>query len=89
MLNLLIVDDEYYTCEGLKVAIDWQKYGVTQIDIARDGSEALEFIENHRVDILITDIRMKMLKNLEKGTTVNITGSNTSGVYEATVIVVQ
>ena len=29
------------------------------------------------------------LKNLEKGTTVNITGSNTSGVYEATVIVVQ
>lgn len=65
MLNLLIVDDEYYTCEGLKVAIDWQKYGVTQIDIARDGSEALEFIENHRVDILITDIRMKMLDGLD------------------------
>lgn len=65
MLKLMIVDDEYYTCEGLKKAIDWEKYNIEIAAVATDGSEAVEIAQHRNIDIIITDIRMKTMDGLD------------------------
>lgn len=56
--RMIIVDDEPIICEGLRRTIDWAKLGVEVIDIAYDGEDAIEILEQHPIDIILTDIRM-------------------------------
>lgn len=65
MLKLMIVDDEPYTCEGIKLGIDWSKYNIEIVGIAYDGKEALEIVEKNPVDIIITDIKMRGMDGLD------------------------
>ena len=52
-MNLLIVDDEMNIREGLKNSIDWEAHGVTFVDTARSGSDALEKCGIKKFDIVI------------------------------------
>lgn len=65
MYNVLIVDDDAFILEGLKHIIDWESYGVRVSGTAANGEIAVEFIQNHPVDILLTDIRMPVLGGIE------------------------
>lgn len=65
MLKLMIVDDEYYTLEGIKMGIDWEKYNIEIAGVASDGKEALEIAENTHIDIIITDIKMRGMNGLD------------------------
>lgn len=65
MLKLLIVDDEYYTCEGIKRAIDWSKYNIEVIGVASNGQMALDIEKDNNIDIIITDIKMRGMDGLE------------------------
>lgn len=65
MYKLLVVDDEPLMREYMKINIplidsNWQVTGE-----ASDGKEAIEFIENQRVDLIITDIKMPVMDGLE------------------------
>lgn len=62
---MMIVDDERSIREGLSVACDWEKIGIGQILLAADGSEALKLLEDHHVDIVISDIVMPEIDGLE------------------------
>lgn len=42
MYKLLIVDDEPVIIEGIKLMIDWEKYGIQQIATAANYTEAVE-----------------------------------------------
>jgi two-component system response regulator YesN len=64
-MNIMIVDDEPIIRIGLRTLIDWDLHGLTLIGEASDGEEALEFMNKHRVDILVTDIRMPRMDGLE------------------------
>ena len=57
-MHLMIVDDERLTRETLATLIDWPSLGISNVELASDGMEALEKTENIRPDILITDVRM-------------------------------
>ncbi len=57
-MNLMIVDDERLTRETLATLIDWQKLGISEVELASDGMEAIEKSKSIRPDILITDVRM-------------------------------
>jgi len=63
--NVLIVDDEIVTRNGLKDYIPWSDYGVNIIGTAQNGNEALNIIKHEAVDILITDICMPIMDGLE------------------------
>jgi len=65
MKNLLVVEDETLIRLGMKVMLDWAELGVRLVGDAANGKEALEFIEAHRVDIVITDIRMPVMNGME------------------------
>ncbi|MEH7388337.1 response regulator [Bacillus sp. JJ1521] len=64
-LKVLIVDDEVYIRNGLKMKVDWESLGMKIIGEASDGTEALFHIENESVDIVITDINMPIMDGLE------------------------
>ncbi|NOU62623.1 response regulator [Paenibacillus sp. LMG 31461] len=65
MLNLMIVDDESVAVNLLSNALEeWGKYELT-INKAYSGIEALDRIQERRLDILLTDIRMPGMNGLE------------------------
>ncbi|MDR1174673.1 MAG: response regulator [Treponema sp.] len=63
-LNLIIVDDEPYSLEGLHDLFPWIDWGVRIVALARDGSEALEYIRINPVDVVLSDIRMPGMDGL-------------------------
>ncbi|MFP5114023.1 response regulator transcription factor [Bacillaceae bacterium C204] len=68
MLNtktILIVDDEPRTRQGLKKTLDIWANGKYQIDTASNGEEAIELMQQQKVHILITDIRMPEITGLQ------------------------
>lgn len=44
MLKVLLVDDEPYVLEGLKVMLDWEAHGFRICGEASNGEDALEIV---------------------------------------------
>lgn len=65
MYKLVIIDDEYYTLEGMKKILDWEKYGIEISGTASDGTEGLDVIRKNGADIVIADLRMREMDGLE------------------------
>lgn len=65
LLSVLIADDEYWIRESLRTALDWPAYGMSFLEPASDGEEALATLKSQKVDILITDINMPYLSGVE------------------------
>lgn len=70
MINLLIVDDEKLTREGLLDYVDWSSMEVTGVFLADSGDEALKLMETQSVNILLCDIRMPRMNGIELATRV-------------------
>lgn len=64
-MNVMIVDDEPIIRVGLRRLIDWEQHGMHLVGEASDGEEALAFLNEHPVDLLVTDIRMPRMDGLE------------------------
>ncbi|MFC1668083.1 sigma-54-dependent transcriptional regulator [Chlamydiota bacterium] len=60
--TILIADDEKYTREGLKMALETSGY---RILLAEDGKQALEIINSQEVDLLLTDFKMPHIDGME------------------------
>lgn len=65
MFKTLIVDDELYTREGLKILINWQELGFEICGQAENGEQAFEDIKVAKPDLIITDIKMPLMNGLE------------------------
>ncbi len=61
-VNALIVDDEAFVCEALSRVL--QKHGVDTVS-AKEGREALEILEQQKIDIIITDVKMPVMGGIE------------------------
>ncbi len=66
-LKLLIADDEVHIRTGLQVGIDWDALQIEKVFTARDGSEAFELCKKHRIELVITDVKMPGLNGIELG----------------------
>src|SRR5690606_14837517 len=60
--NILVVDDERNTREGLKWALESQ---ANDVILAGDGEQALEMITDNRVDLIISDLKMPKMDGME------------------------
>ncbi|WP_312641311.1 response regulator [Hydrogenoanaerobacterium sp.] len=65
MKTVLIVDDERPARELLKMTLDWTEAGFLAPLEARNGAEAFSIYEQHRPDLIITDIQMPVMDGLE------------------------
>ncbi|MFC4597341.1 response regulator [Cohnella hongkongensis] len=64
-MNLLVVDDEYFTRKGIVEAFPWDVMGIERIEQAEDGVHALEKISGFRPDVIVTDVRMPRMDGIE------------------------
>ena len=65
MLKVLLVDDEPFILQGLQVLIDWEKEGFEIVSTAANGADAIEYVRDHKVDLIITDINMPVVSGLD------------------------
>ncbi len=64
MLKVLLVDDEPFILQGLQVLVDWADEGY-EISTASNGRQALDYIQNNHVDLILADIKMPVMSGLE------------------------
>ena len=55
-MKILVVDDEEIARENVAFMLEKGGY---QVSLASDGQEAIDFLQNHEVDLVLTDLRMK------------------------------
>lgn len=65
MYSLLIVEDEYLVRQGIRSLVDFERFQIDQINEAKDGVEAWDFIEKHQPDIVLTDINMPRMNGIQ------------------------
>lgn len=65
MYEVLLIDDEVKIIHWLKKTIPWEKYGFHVCELCTGSLQALQYMENHPVDVVITDIRMPGPNGLE------------------------
>ena len=64
MYKMVVIDDEYFTCEGLKLLLDWKSLDIEIVGFSLNGEEGLELVERVNPDIVMTDIKMKFMDGL-------------------------
>ncbi|HEX9062938.1 MAG TPA: response regulator [Clostridia bacterium] len=65
MLKIMIVDDEFYFREALKISIPWEELGFKICGEAKNGKDALEKVGILNPEIIIVDINMPIINGLE------------------------
>lgn len=65
MYKVLIVDDEKIIRMGIKNIISWETLNIGEVYTAASGREALELINQHHPELIITDISMTEMTGLE------------------------
>jgi len=63
-MNLLIVEDERITREGLLKSLDWPDLGINKVFSAENGEIGLSMAKRIMPDIVLTDIRMPRMDGI-------------------------
>lgn len=64
MYSILVADDEKIGRKGVHFLLDQMDEDLDIIE-AKNGKEALNYIQNHQLDILLTDIKMPFIDGIE------------------------
>lgn len=65
MFNLLLVDDEELTLEGMYGNIDWQELGFDEVFRELSAEGALKRAQASRIDVIVSDIHLGGMDGLE------------------------
>ena len=64
MYRVLIIDDEKFIRKSIRNRIDWEAFGIMEIEEAGNGEEALALMDSFRPQIVLVDIRMPRMDGL-------------------------
>ncbi|MFC5447679.1 response regulator [Paenibacillus aestuarii] len=65
MIRVLIVDDDKLARKGLISIMPWSEHGMVVAGEAANGAKALEFLEQHAVDLMFVDLSMPVMSGIE------------------------
>ena len=65
MYRILLVDDEILVRDAIKENIDWKSMDCELVGDCENGKQAAEFVQQHDVDIVLTDILMPYMDGME------------------------
>lgn len=65
MFKVLLVDDEILVREAISKKIEWNKLGFELVGDCENGKDAIEFVKNNPVDLVLTDICMPHVDGME------------------------
>jgi two-component system response regulator YesN len=63
--SVMIVDDEPLIRIGLKKTVNWQQFGFNIACDCKNGEEALNMLSSHKIDFIVTDIKMNKMSGIE------------------------
>ncbi|WP_193726525.1 response regulator transcription factor [Paenibacillus guangzhouensis] len=64
-MRVLIVEDDRLVRKGFISLMPWDQFGMQIIGEAGNGEDALEFLADHEIDLLITDLAMPRMNGIE------------------------
>lgn len=65
LYTVVVADDEDELREAVCTMMPWQELGFRLVGSAGNGLDALQLVEQHEPDLLLTDIRMPFISGLE------------------------
>ena len=65
MIDVVIVDDDVNVRRGLQKLVNWEELGARLVMVCKSGQEVAEYLNNHRVDFIISDVKMPGMDGLE------------------------
>lgn len=65
MRKALLADDDFLVRSYLKMLSSWEKAGFEITADVRDGEEALEVLNQEKIDLVVTDIAMPLMDGIE------------------------
>jgi two-component system response regulator YesN len=65
MYRAILVDDEEMVLHGLKNHVNWQRHGVEIVGAFPDGQEAWDYVREHPVDLVVTDVCTPFMDGIE------------------------
>ncbi|MEK0314916.1 response regulator [Cohnella sp. 56] len=65
MYKVLIVDDEYYFRQALKISLPWTELGFQIAGEAKNGAEALALLPELKPDVVLVDMNMPIMDGIE------------------------
>lgn len=65
MMKILFVDDDAIARKSISTRIPWAKYHWELMHCAKDGMEALEFMQTHQPDLILSDIKMPIMDGIQ------------------------
>ena len=64
MLKILIIDDDALTRKGIQTLMPWNAHNMEIIGEASNGKNALEFLADHDVDLVLVDLDMPIMDGM-------------------------
>lgn len=64
-MQILLVENEKLTLEGIHKTVDWKEIGIEKVYLAINGVEGLALAKTHRPEVILTDIKMPRLDGIE------------------------
>lgn len=65
MYKVLIIDDDKLARKGVISMVPWEKCNLTVVGDVANGMQALEYLENHPVDLAIVDLSMPVISGMD------------------------
>lgn len=65
MINVLVVDSDRLERTVLISEMPWQRFDMQVVGEAKNGEEALKFVEANKVDLLLADLSMPVMSGIE------------------------
>lgn len=65
LYTVIVADDEDELREAVCAMIPWRELGFCLVGDASNGLDALQLVEKHEPDLLLTDIRMPFISGIE------------------------
>lgn len=65
MYQFIFIDDEDYMREFFPPLVDWSGYGFEIVNTFSNGEDALQYVRQHPVDLVISDIKMGRFSGLD------------------------
>lgn len=65
MYKVIVVDDEIIIRNGLRNFISYSDMGFEVVNTFADGKQAIEYIKENHVDVIITDVKMDIISGVE------------------------
>lgn len=57
-MKVVIVDDEKHVRDAIRLLVDWETFGISQVVEAEDGESAVRIIQEEQPDLVFTDMMM-------------------------------